>query len=284
MGFNKRYEREKIQEGLVDIPISDYCENLTVLIDADGIPYKAAHKAETSGKSLDEAYEIVDMMFLSILKNANSNNYIAFVTGKDNFRKKLRVDYKQARLKYKDQQQKQYYNELKLYMYERWKCVRINGAEADDACGIMSTRLMHDCIIASDDLDLLQLEGLHYRISNRQFMYITDSIGSIYIEQKEYSASKVKKLRGYGKKLFWAMMLMGDKDEIQGPKGYGSVKTYNSLIDCNTEEELKAKVIECYKQEYADDFQEKFDLNYKLLFLLRDNKNFITPVTNYVNT
>lgn len=250
-----------------------------VVIDADSLPYKASNIAEKNDMSLEEAFEALDNIVYGLFNNTKATHYLTFTTGHSNFRSQLWPEYKQERLKNKHLVQQKWYHELKAYMLKRWHCTVCNGIEADDACGITLSKYPK-AIICSDDLDLLQMPGLHYKIHKKIFIEV-DEFGKLeFLPHVDKHGKTKMKLQGTGEMLFHLQMLKGDKDECKGLRGYGDKKAYNSLKDAKTVQELKDIVFKCYLDFHSGNLEaatETYSLHYKLLRLLRDNNDFIIP-------
>jgi len=105
----------------------------------------------------------------------------------------------------------------------------VEGIEADDALGQCVFNSWRG-ICASIDKDLLMVPGTHYNLNHKTFVEATDP-GKLELVTKSYG----KQLKGYGFVWFCAQMLMGDAvDNIVGLRGYGPVKTFNTLNDIST--------------------------------------------------
>ena len=110
-------------------------------------------------------------------------------------------------------------------------------------------------------------EGWHYSWSThnapeKHLRYIKDDEGLTLLEGKR------KKLIGGGYPWFYAQLLMGDKtDNIVGPKGYGDVKAYKTLQECETQKEYYDAVKEVYEGEYGEQAEARLLENAQLLWM-----------------
>lgn len=172
------------------------------------------------------------------------------VSGSNNFRYEVSSEYKSNRKKEKPRN----FQELRDYAIRFMGAIEAVG-EADDLIGIL-----HDenSIIVSIDKDLLSLGGKYYNFVKDEFLEIED-----------------------GEKYFWIQMLCGDvTDGVRGvPNIYKSHHktppnfTWDyamGLVDSWKKEERKSLVTEIYKFNFPTDWEQRFDTNAKLLWILRE--------------
>ena len=185
-----------------------------------------------------------------ILEATQANEYKIFLTGPNNFRKKINKEYKANR---KDKPLPLYLNTLREYLVKEWNAQVTDGFEADDALGIENE--LHranndDVIVCSFDKDLDQLTGSHYNW-NKAILY------------------QVSELEGI--RHFYKQMLIGDRsDNIFGIKGIGTKRADDLLNHINTEPEMIDIVYPLY------DSNERFEMNGDCLWILRKDKEFYT--------
>lgn len=213
----------------------------TALIDADIMLYRAAWKHE--GDDVDSAYETIDNMFEHLFYVTKASQYIAFLTGKGNFRKDIAVtkEYKGNR---KDMIMPEHLDSIRDYLINEWECDVVNGLEADDALGICQTE-MKDTIICSIDKDLLQIKGYHYNWNTKEVCYVT-----------EYDAWM---------KLYEQTLSGDSTDNIVGIPRVGEKTAKKILAECFSIDEAKKASLYAYKEHYKDDnhltmFSENHDL------------------------
>jgi len=215
------------------------------LIDADIIPYSACYAGMKTGMEVDELKNKVDKWMKTIITGCQSRKYIAFLTGENNYRCRIFPEYKANRTGNKPV----YHKEIREHMKVRWKSCEVHGIEADDALAICQTKLSNTTI-CSTDKDLKQVTGNHYNIRDHKTSYVT--------EREAYSN-------------LWSQVITGDTvDNIPGITGYGPVKARKYL-----ETSLLRSYPDAVRSLYNDD--ENFILNYRLIWLLRDNVNFKIP-------
>lgn len=175
----------------------------TALIDADIVAYRCAATVPEYD-DVEIAFYRIDVIMTQILEATNSKEYIAYLTGKENFRKKINPEYKANR---KDTVPPVYLQDCKKYLETNWHAKTESIYEADDLLGINQTS---DTVICSIDKDLLMIPGEHYN----------------WVRLESQTVSKQDGLRH-----FYKQMLIGDRsDNITGVAGIGPVKA-NKLID-----------------------------------------------------
>lgn len=177
-----------------------------------------------------------------IIQTVNAEQYMCFLTGKDNFRKEINPEYKAHR---KNIPAPKWLQDCREYLVIDWKAKVTDGIEADDALGINQTE---ETIICSLDKDLLQIPGLHYQwpIYNREGAFHT-----------------INELEGF--KNFYKQMLIGDvSDNIRGVDKIGKVRAAKLIDPCETEEEMMKIVCDLY------DNPDRMQINADCLWIMRE--------------
>ena len=191
-------------------------------------------------------------------------------TNKSNFRYQIATiqPYKGSR---KDQKRPEHEVALRNYLFKYHSGIEVQDCETDDALGIeqMATYqnylylanpgdpddFWNDTIICTNDKDLDMIPGWHYDLDfgktrkkkdgvryklkahkTKQMYFISDP-GWIDLRRNEENGKQV--LCGGGYLWFCCQLLLGDKtDDIPSlSRGYGPVKVYGVLKDCQTEKE-----------------------------------------------
>jgi hypothetical protein len=176
------------------------------------------------------------------------DGYKAYLTGSGNYREGLAtlLPYKGNR----DELHKpKYYSEIKQYLRDVWGAELISGREADDALGCVQwdNKDRSTCIV-SIDKDLDMIPGYHYN----------------WVKQEFYDQS----LEDANRFLFY-QMLIGDRvDNIPGIKGVGT-KTADKLLDGLALSDARDVVIQQYKQQYGDTWEQAYHEVGNLLWIQR---------------
>jgi 5'-3' exonuclease len=237
----------------------------TVLIDADYIPYKASGVFTYHDLDEKQAFNIIDNEFQRIFDNSKCGYYIAFLSGVNNFRKTIDVEYKVNRVKLK---KPDLFKECLQYTRDQYKCYTVHNVEADDI--VCSYHQQYkNTILCSPDKDLLQSYGLHYDIKNQKLIKVSKP-GRI---ECSLTDKKKKKVYTDGDFKLWSQMLTGDPtDNIKGVPGKGKVYAFNRLKDCKSETEMKLLVIQDYIDYYGDNYKDELFKNYNTVKMKHDLK------------
>lgn len=221
---------------------------MRLLIDLDILLYRSLWGCKGT---YYQKLQTCDYSIEKLMDRLDSKDISLFLSGSNNFRQKLSNTYKANR---KDQPRPEYLYDAKLYYVKYWDAVVSDGVEADDAIGIAHDE---DSIVVSSDKDFFQLGGFIYN-PVKQEMYEIDNPWYF----------------------FYLQMLMGDDaDNIQGVKN--PAKSHHKIPPNFTEptakkvlagkscEDCREFTIEMYKQTHGEGWEEKFDINAKLIFLRR---------------
>ena len=208
------------------------------LIDSDLVAYRVAATCDTDEDgALDIALLRCDKLMQDIIDATESDQYRAFLTGKNNFRKRINPEYKANR---KDTIPPRYLQQCRQFLIEEWKAEVSEGCEADDMLGLNQTK---DTILCSLDKDLDMIPGLHYN----------------WVKGEIYEISEIEALRH-----FYRQLLIGDRsDNIFGVPGIGKVKASKLIDTLETEEEMLNIVNSLY------DSKERLCLNMNCLWIWR---------------
>lgn len=172
-------------------------------IDADLVAYRCAATV-TEDMDKDIAFYRMDVLIQQILEATDAISYTLYLTGKNNFRKKINPEYKANR---KDIVPPIYLQECRSYLVDNHSAVMSDGCEADDMLGIAQGS---ETILCSLDKDLRMINGTHYNWVK---------VECDYVNQQD------------ALRHFYKQMLIGDKsDNIVGVQGLGPVKA-SKLID-----------------------------------------------------
>lgn len=131
-------------------------------------------------------------------------------------------------------------------------------------------------IICTRDKDLRMVPGMHFGWQcGKQGQYGPRQVTEI----GELELLNGKKLVGNGIKFFYSQLITGDTvDNIPGlPKG-GPVLAYNTLVDCETEEEMYEAVKALYEEKFPEDYEERILEQGQLLWMVRELDENKQPV------
>jgi 5'-3' exonuclease len=229
------------------------------LIDCDILLYEVAYKCQQKneeGEIIPSSWEEVERKFDSAVQDICAEVYateppILYLTGKGNFRNDVATirPYKGNRKKEKPF----HYKNIKAYAMAAYDYRLVEGLEADDLMSIEQVSRLRqlDTCICSRDKDLLIVPGLHYswevRGQPRFGPAPVSELGELQLKKGG------KKLFGTGLKLFYSQLLTGDKvDNIPGIRGYGPVKVFNLLNECENVYELEEVVKGVYGEDGMD--------------------------------
>ena len=152
---------------------------MLALVDADIVAYRTSASAEHEPE--DIAILRVDSMMREILQMTESDEYICFLTGQNNFRYDIYPEYKANR---KDKPKPVHLQACRDYLVEAWNAEISDGCEADDLIGIAATNCEDPMafIICSIDKDLKMIAGNHYNFVTKERVFVSplDGLRSFY--------------------------------------------------------------------------------------------------------
>jgi len=201
-----------------------------VLLDADFLVYRIGFTTEEEPLRIAKA-RLTEWLEDFIYINLKADHYLAWITGKTNFRYDIAktVPYKGNR---KDAAKPKHYEALREHLVRRHGAILTEGEEADDTVAIESVKHLDKCWIVHVDKDLNQLHGWHYNP----------------VKDEKYYISQFEGLYN-----FYTQILIGDRtDNIEGLNGIGPKKAEKALKDCKTEADLHAAVCKMYSEHGVD--------------------------------
>lgn len=236
---------------------------MELLIDGDPIVYRIGFACQTkeedgSVTADPESHTLhsCKIFINEMLEDTQADSYKIFLTGKGNFRFKIRDDYKVNRSKVT---KPVHYQMIRDYLVERYSAQVVDGMEADDALALQQT---DDTAIATIDKDLLMVAGRHYNYVTKEWKTVTPEEGI---------------------RFFYKQMLTGDRvDNITGIKGIG-LKKSDKLLDGTPREGWDKMVIDLYMKEFEHGFQRCVE-NSQLLWMLQRNAEMPMDFINYEKT
>jgi 5'-3' exonuclease len=225
---------------------------MKLLIDGDPIVYRIGFACQKKDKetglvtadpeshTLHSCKQFINQM----LEETGADTYKIYLTGKGNFRYKVREDYKANR---KGADKPVHYQLVRDYLVKKFKAQVVDGMEADDALALGQ---QSDTAIASIDKDLLMVEGRHYNYGKCTWQDVT-------AKQGEY--------------FFYKQMLTGDRvDNITGIRGLGEKKA-SKLLDTTPRKDWDETIIKLYMKEFEDGYHRAVQ-NTQLLWMLQRDK------------
>ena len=210
-------------------------------LDGDLIAFRCSASVGLEGEE-EIAILRTDKLMRDLLYNTESTSYNCYLSGRNNFRKKVNPEYKANR---KDKEPPRWLQSCREYLIKEWNAVVSEGCEADDLLGINQHNTDSVCI--SLDKDLLMITGWHFRWLDNEKIFVTPD---------------------QGLKTFYKQMMIGDKsDNIFGVRGIGPVKAAGIIDTLDTEEEMINTVFKLYEED-----AERFWMNAQCLWIMQKEK------------
>ena len=221
-------------------------------VDADSLIFRIALKDIT----LKVAKEYYDQAIEEIVWNTNSSNVSVALKGKGNFRYEVADDYKLHRSgKPLDAEVSKRRKALNKYAYSLGH-FKSDNCEADDVVSIWAQEALdagEHFVIAHIDKDIDMVEGWHYNFTKETLYYIDKNTGWYKM---------------------CIQMLTGDStDNIQGLVGIGPKKAEKLLVDV-PKADMLAKVQEAWKEAHPDDWHDRLEVCWNLLYMRRNWGSF----------
>mgnify|MGYP003679298307 FL=1 len=224
-------------------------------IDADSLIYRIALK----GISLETAKKYYDEEIEKIVWDTCSSEVFVAIKGSGNFRYEIAEDYKNNRQQQgeedPDPRLTERRQEINEYAYSLGHH-KSDGCEADDIVSIWAQEALdaeEHFVIAHIDKDIDMVEGWHYNF-NKETLYYTSK------EQGHYKMC--------------LQMLTGDStDKIQGLVGVG-IKTAEKILAKVPAVEMIGKVQEAWEKAHPDDWNERLEVCWNLLYMRRNWDSF----------
>ena len=224
-------------------------------IDADSILFTSVYGDKTTDSAMKKRFR--DKIELIKTQTWADEVFIA-VKGKNNFRDELYPEYKKNRPELPSETRRRL-NIMHSYALEQG-AVQADGWEADDqvvSWAYEANQQGIDTVIAGIDKDLLQVPGNHYNYGGRASKPIAEEDRWHYTSEEE------------GRERFAAQLITGDvTDNIIAIKGHGPVKA-NKAVKGKSKKKMMEAIIELYKKQFEDKWEEKLILNSNLIYMRR---------------
>ncbi len=227
-------------------------ESRIALIDGDSFPYTVAHVAEKNNMPLEQAISIMKGMLVTVRIDSNSDEYIIFLGGRDNFRKDIAtiLPYKGKR----PTEKPLHFYELREYLKENYNTFYVHGAEADDLVSVYQTQFKNT-IICSNDKDLLQVPGWHYNMRTKE-------VREVEQEEADY-------------RLFTQLLTGDSTDNIRGIEGIGPAKA-KKILEVVKPSEYLVECLRQYVNKYGENGIRQCKETYRLIYMMRET-NIVLP-------
>ena len=214
-----------------------------VIIDADSIIYQIAHVEPSPARCKKN----LDAELKNIIENVGAAEGLVVIKGADNFRFHVAADYKGNR---KDNIEPEVRDRISmLYEYAGDFCIKADGAEADDLCGIYAREALESgksYVVSHIDKDLNCIPGYHHNFRKKEIYFVEPEVGYHHLMMQ---------------------LLTGDStDNIQGLRGVGP-KTAEKLLKDIPTEKLLDRVIEVWKDKQGNDWQDNFTKCANLIYI-----------------
>jgi 5'-3' exonuclease len=219
------------------------------LIDADSMLYYCL----TADVTFEDAKLKLDLQMFQLLESLETSKYVAFISPKDTFRKKIGFvkPYKGNR---NGRKTPPVFYGVQAYARDEWGFIAVPGLEADDCVGLYRDE---NSVICSPDKDVLkQLVGKHWNYGKNEWV----------------KTSKVDAWR-----FLWMQSAMGDSvDQIPGIPGMGE-KTIDKLLLDVRPEDYPLRILQLYIEKFEKEFGmheaiSRFKETFDLVYMLRNKE------------
>lgn len=248
---------------------------MVLIIDGDFIPYRVGYSIDENA-TFEDAKIKTDDLLKNLVDIAGTNEYIAYLGGKNNFRYKLMESLPEELMTpiYKGNRSSEkppFFYEIRNYLKTNYGFYTVDGIESDDACAITLTNLKSNGLLLSTDKDVLQVPGYHIQLkpSGAEHLEVTEE-GTLALSENR------KKVVGTGYKLLWSQMLTGDGvDNFKGVPKCGPVKAVSLLKD-ETIETIPKIVYNEFKNAYKEHAELMYKFTWNLAYMLRSHNSLST--------
>lgn len=197
-------------------------------------------------------FNSIHLVMQAILDQTESDDYVLYIGGKDNFRENVATTHK-----YKGTRdglhKPHHYQNARDFLVSAYGAIVVDGIEADDAVSIHHLSLP-DSVLCTIDKDMDMIEGWHYNYAKAQMYYVDEETA----------------LRN-----FYAQMLSGDvSDNIVGIRGIGKKKAHKLLSEAETEREMIDVIVPYYVNEFGPEAEARWTENAQLLWMLREHEGW----------
>lgn len=142
---------------------------MVAILDSDIILYKTIYTFET----IEDVCVGLQTFVSRLMEETGADEYIGYLSGPTNYRKRLFPTYKAYRL---DREVPQLLAPARKYMREELGMYLTENMEADDACSLTAKKFREDgtdFVICTIDKDFQQIIGKHYHIDKKTLTTVT---------------------------------------------------------------------------------------------------------------
>jgi len=239
---------------------------MIALIDGDLVSYRCAASCEKQGVLVEDLgiaqARARDLIHRMCVANGAEGDFQIYISGGENFRKKINPAYKANR---DDVKRPEYLKPLNEWLVEYMGAIITDGIEADDALGIDQTKYNEqgiDSVICTLDKDLRQVPGAHY----------SWEISGVSTTGKQWVRPEEKLIVSPDEGLFnfhWQLIMGDASDNIFGFDGKARQKVPKFLEDWYHEMQTLSpeEQFAFVREKYNDD--ERLLMNGACLWILR---------------
>ena len=252
----------------------------TALIDGDILVYESCYAAQSAYKQATDSddivgFESVDNSMVQrieqIMLGAGCDSYVLYITEGRTFRYDVAFTKPYKGTRHADKPY--HYANLRAVIKTLHPCKIVTMLEADDQLAIDALADPDNTVLCSRDKDLRQVTGA---------TVYSWELGN----QPSFGPTKIQRIggvdrhgKGTGFAFFMAQMVMGDGvDNVPGITGKGPAAAHailspivedDELTEDEKVAEMKAAVTTAYQRCYAEDYEEVYEEQATLLWMLR---------------
>ena len=218
-----------------------------LLIDGDMLLYRASWA--TAKCPYADAVTSLFVMMHGLFERLDSDDYIFFLSSKENFRKHTYPLYKYNRY---GRTPPPHVDKLRKFAIRTLRTRQMFGYEADD---LIADAMGEGRIIVSLDKDFDQLVGFHYRWTGKEkgLYWVGEERATRFSYEQFLSGDRIDNIPGLS--------------ERAPKRGIGAKRATALLASAENKEEMLTIVKEMYEKKYGDDYPAVLSLNMFLLTL-----------------
>lgn len=232
---------------------------MIALIDGDSLLFFSLPKKDVY-KTVEECVESLNDRIYNILNTVKAKEYVIFLTGSKNYRKKhwkYSYDYKKTR---KDIKLPPVFHYLREYLLQNWNVYTHPNLEADDLVTYYKSIYNDKAVICSPDKDVLfQNVGMHFNYGKMQFIENTERESNYFL---------------------WKQIAMGDAgDSVGGIKGVADKTVDKWFKKITDENDYQKIVISEYISRYGiHEGINRFFETFSMVYLLKTDQEMMLEI------